>query len=59
MSGVRSVTRAGMRAVAVVSPEYRLPVDVAQRVALQVDQLADLTLPMLDSIDNEATSSQE
>lgn len=41
-----------MRAVAVVSPEYRLPVDVAQRVALQVDQLADLTLPMLDSIDN-------
>lgn len=48
-----------MRAVAVVSPEYRLPVDVAQRVALQVDQLADLTLPMLDSIDNEATSSQE
>lgn len=52
VSGLRSVIAAGMSAVAITSPEYRLPEDVLERTALQLEHLGDLTLPMLDSLES-------
>lgn len=50
LAGLRSVRAAGMHAVAVASPGYRLPADLIEQTALQLPSLADLTVPMIASI---------
>ena len=51
-NGVRSAVAAGLRTVAVPSPEYPLGVDVLRRADLTVTSLTDITVDMIDRLDD-------
>lgn len=46
VAGLTSLLAAGMRAIAVVSPDYELPPEILARTEARLEALADLTIPI-------------